>query len=198
MLGITSYMCERNREQISDKYGRWCGYSLAGRDGKEIIVLTAYSVSQDIAVGEDTLYSQQKLQYLREYNDNGIMSDKEAYTDPKKRFVKDLRNLLQKAVNRQSDIILTGDFNNVIREGNNALTKLISGFGLIDVHSNKRGYNTDLPTYKRGPRRLDYMFVSRRLIDHIKRCGYEKVDARIVSNHCGYYADFFITGLFDR
>ena len=42
------------------------------------------------------------------------------------------------------------------------------------------------------------MFVLRRLIDHIKRCGYEKFDARIVSDHCGYYADFSITGLFDQ
>ena len=112
--------------------------------------------------------------------------------------MKDLRTLLQRAVNRQSYIILTGDFNDVIGENNNALTKLISEFGLIDVHSNKYGYDTDLPTYKRGPRRLDYMFVLRSLIDHIKRCRYEKFDARIVSDHCGYYADFSITGLSDR
>ena len=197
MMGIQGNMCGRIRERINDEYGRWCGYSLAGRDGREILVLTVYNVSQDIAAGENTLYSQQKAQYLREYNDNGITSDREAYIDPKKRFVKDLRNLLQKAANRQSDIILTGDFNDVIGESNNALMKLISEFGLIDVHSNKHGYDTDLPTYKRGPRRLDFIFVSRRLIDHIKRCGYEKFDARIVSDHCGYYADFSITGLFN-
>ena len=150
-------------------------------------------MSQDIAAGENTLYSQQKVQYLWDYNDNGIKSDREAYIDPKKRFVKDMRKLLQKAGNGQSDIILTGDLNDEIGESNNALTKLISEFGLIDVHSNKHGYDTDLPTYKRGPRRLDYMFVSRRIIDHIKRCGYENFDARIVSDHCGYYADFSIT-----
>ena len=93
MMGITSNMCGRIREKISDEYGRQCGYSFAGRDGREILVLTAYNVSQDIAAGDNTLYSQQKSKYLREYNDNGITSDKEAYADPKKRFVKDLRNL---------------------------------------------------------------------------------------------------------
>ena len=108
--------------------------------------------------------------------------------------MKDLRTLLKKAVNRQSDIIiLTGDFNDVIGESNNALAKLFSEFGFIDVHFNKHRYNTDISTHKRGPRQLDYMFVLRRLLDHIKRCGYEKFDARIVSDHCGYYADFFIT-----
>ena len=132
----------------------------------------AYNVSQKIAAGDDTLYLQQKLRYLREYNNNGVKTDKEAYIDPKKRFVKDLRSLLQKAVDRQSDIILTSDFNEVVGESNNALTQLISDFGLIDVHTNKHGFDTDIPTYKRGPRQLDYIFVSRRLLYHIKKCGY--------------------------
>ena len=57
-MGITGNMFGRIREQIRDEYGKWCGYSLAGRDGREILVLTAYNVSQDIAAGEDTLYSQ--------------------------------------------------------------------------------------------------------------------------------------------
>ena len=52
--------------------------------------------------------------------------------------------------------------------------------------------------HKRGPRRLGYMFVSRRLLDHIEKCGYEKFDARIVSDHQAYYADFSLKGLFDR
>ena len=63
----------------------------------------------------------------------------------------------------------------MIEESNNALTKMIKEIRLIDVHSHKHGFDTDIPTYKRGPRRLDYMFVSRRLIDHITRCGYENL-----------------------
>ena len=59
------------------------------------------------------------------------------------------------SVDRQSDIILTEDFNDIIGEINNAFIKLISEFGLIDVHSSKHGFNTDIPTYKREPRRLD-------------------------------------------
>ena len=86
----------------------------------------------------------------------------------------------------------------MIGDSNNALTKMISKVGLIDVHSHKHGLDTDILTYKRGPRRLDYMFVSRRLIDHIKRCGYEKFDTRMVSDHRGYFADFSIKGIFDR
>ena len=67
---------------------------------------------------------------------------------------------------RQSYIILIGNFNDVIRESNNALTKLIDDFELIDVHTNKHEFDTDIPTCKRGPRQLEYMFVSIQLLDH--------------------------------
>ena len=74
---------------------------------------------------------------------------------------------------------------------------LINRLQYTDNRFSEHGYDTDMPTYKRGPRRLDYMFISRRLIYHIKRGGYEKFDTKIVSDHCGYYVDFSLTGLFD-
>ena len=90
MVGITGHLCGRIRAKIDDKFGRWCGFSLLGKDGREILIITAYNVCQITAAGDDTLYQQQKSQYLREYNDNNITSDKEAFIDPKKRFIKDL------------------------------------------------------------------------------------------------------------
>ena len=41
-----------------------------------------------------------------------------------KQFLKDLREVLNTAAEQQSDIILTGDFNDVIGDGNNDLTIL--------------------------------------------------------------------------
>lgn len=46
MIGITGKLCGRI---INNDYGRWCGYSLAGRDGRELLIVTAYNVSQEIA-----------------------------------------------------------------------------------------------------------------------------------------------------
>ena len=132
------------------------------------------------------------------YNDNNIKSDKEEFINPKKRFLKDLKAVLNTAMERQSDIILTGDFNDVIGDGNNDLTILTSSFDLIDVHANKHGFDHEIATYKRGKRRIDYLLASRRLTDHVIRCGYEKFDARIVSDHRGYFVDFSIPGIFDR
>ena len=152
-----------------------------------------------MAAGDDTLYQQQRSQYIREYNDNNIKSEeKEAYTDPKGRFIKDLRTILQKATIRQSDIILTGDFNDEIGDGNNKLTLLLSEFDLTDAHAHKHGYNTKLTSYKRGQRRIDYFLVNHRLLDHVIQCGFEQFDAQITSDHRGYFVDFLIPGIFDR
>jgi hypothetical protein len=74
----------RIRETITDPYGRWCGYTLIGRETKEIMILTAYNISQykNAKVGEDTLFNQQIALYK-----------------------------LNKAQKEDKDIILTGDFN---------------------------------------------------------------------------------------
>jgi hypothetical protein len=61
LVGITGSLVGRIRETITDPYGRWCGYTLIGKDTKEIMVLTAYKVLQykNAKVGEDTLFNQQ-------------------------------------------------------------------------------------------------------------------------------------------
>jgi hypothetical protein len=46
LVGITGSLVERIRETITDPYGRWCGYTLIEKDTKEIMVITAYNVSQ--------------------------------------------------------------------------------------------------------------------------------------------------------
>ena len=53
---------------------------------------------------------------------------------------------------RQSEIILTGDFNEVIGDDNNKITELIIKSNLIDVHADRHGFEYDFATYKRGKR----------------------------------------------
>jgi hypothetical protein len=83
LVGITGQLTGRIRGMITDPYGRWCGFTLIGRDTKEIMVLTAYNVSQhkNAKVGEDTLFNQQIALY-KLYN----IRD----PDPKKMFIDDL------------------------------------------------------------------------------------------------------------
>ena len=173
MAGITGNLHGRIRSKIEDVFGRWCGFNLIGKEGKEIMVLTVYNVSQDQATGNDTLYNQQQAQYLLHYNLHGLKCNREQYIDPKQRFVTDLLSLLTDASNAGKDIILTGDFNDTIGESHNDLTLAILTIGLQDVIAIQLGFHTDIATYKRGPRRIDYVFVSRRILNHVSACGYD-------------------------
>ena len=58
MMGINGPLVGRLQRKISDKYGRWCGFVLLGKDNREILILTAYNVPQDTPAGDDTLHAQ--------------------------------------------------------------------------------------------------------------------------------------------
>lgn len=198
MIGVTGNLCGRVRRKIQDEYGQWSGISLLGKDGREILILSAYDVSQNYATGYDTLYCQQRTQYLQHYNTNNLKCDKEKYIDPKKRFIKDLNHLLQECTDQNVDVILTGDFNEEIGCSQTELTKLMMKHGLIDVIASRHGYDINIATYKRGHQKLDYIFATRRVIDHILRCRYEMFAARLMSDHRAAFLDLSTIGLFNR
>ena len=190
MMGITGPLVGRIRETIADPYGRWCGYTLLGKDDKEIMILTAYNVSQykNAKVGTDTLFNQQvalyKLKDIRE-------------PDPKKLFIKDLIKLVTQARGEDKDIILAGDFNELIGDDPNGMAAVLQAGNLTDAHSHQHG-EVEISTYTRGSKRLDYIFTTPRLVDHILRSGYEPFHARIASDHRGYFVDFDLAGFLDR
>jgi hypothetical protein len=190
MVGITGSLVGRIRDTITDPYGRWCGYTLIGRDTKEILVLTAYNVSQykNAKVGDDTLFNQQVALYKL----NNIRDP-----DPKEIFINDLTLLIQKARKEDKDIILTGDFNELVGDDPRGMAKVLAAGNLTDAHDHQHG-TVEISTYTRGTKRLDYVFVTPRLVDHILRSGYESFHARIASDHRGYFVDFALAGFLDR
>ena len=190
MVGVTGSLVGRVRDTITDPFGRWCGFTLIGKDNKEILILTAYNVSQAVnaKVGEDTLFNQQialyKLQNIRE-------------PDPKKLFITDLVKVITQAREQDKDIILTGDFNELVGDDPNQMAKVLQAGCLTDVHGHQHG-EVDINTYTQGHKRLDYVFVTPRLVKHILRSGYEAFHARIASDHKGYFVDFALAGFLDK
>jgi endonuclease/exonuclease/phosphatase family metal-dependent hydrolase len=83
------------------------------------------------------------------------------------------------------DIILTGDFNELVGDNPHGMAKVLAAGGLTDACSHQHSI-VDKTTYTRGTTRLDYVFVTPRLADHILRRGYEPFHARIASDHKGY------------
>ena len=160
-----------------------------GKDSREILILTAYNVPQDTPAGDDTLHAQQTSQYLINKIDN---------PHPRKLFIKDLLTLIKEAVNDDQDIILMGDFNEIIGEDPRMMAQVLTAGRLTDIHANCHGNKTNIATYIQGKRRVDYCFASPRLMDHVLRCGFETFHALIGSDHRGYYVDLLMQGLFDR
>jgi hypothetical protein len=118
LVGITGSLVGKVRETITDPYGRWCGYTIIGRDTKEIIIITAYNVSQykNAKVGEDTLFNQQiSLYKLKNIRD----------PDPKRIFIADLTALVKTARKNAKDIILTGDFNELVGNDPRGMPKVL-------------------------------------------------------------------------
>jgi hypothetical protein len=187
LVGITGSLVGRIRETITDPYGRWCGYTIIGKDTEEIMIITAYNVSQykNAKAGEDTLFNQQialyKLQNVRD-------------PDPKKMFTEDLAILVTKARKEDKDIILTGDFNELVGDDPRGMLKVLSEGDLTDAHEQQHG-TVYITTYTRGVKSLDYVFVTPRLVKHILQNGYESFHARIKSDHRGYFVDFDLAGL---
>ena len=79
-----------------------------------------------------------------------------------------------------------GDFNRNIGKYPKMMAQVLTSGRLTDVHTNCHGIKTNIATDIRGIRRVDYCFVSPRLMDHVIRCGFEAFHALIRSDHRGY------------
>jgi endonuclease/exonuclease/phosphatase family metal-dependent hydrolase len=106
--------------------------------------------------------------------------------DPKKIFIEDLSAMVRKARKDDKDIILTGDFNELVGDNPRGMSKVLTSGDLTDAHGHQHG-TIDITTYTRGVKRLDYVFVTPRLVRHILRSGYKSFHTRIASDHRGVF-----------
>ena len=165
LLGITGNLAGRVRKHTLDKYGRWIQVELMGRDGRAITIICAYQVVQEKGDhGARTTYSQQ----VRMMRIEGTQDP-----NPRKIFIKDLKALVKQLKTSNHDIILMRDFNESIGTKPEEMASVITAGQLTDVHCFKHGIDNEKPTYARGSKRVDYIFVSERLTTFIRATGAE-------------------------
>ena len=87
--------------------------------------------------------------------------------NPRKLFIEDLVKVIEQVVRDKEDIILTGDFNEVVGKDPKLMAKVLRAGNLIDVHEKKHGNACNIETYIRNRQRLDYYFISPRLLKHV-------------------------------
>ena len=205
MVGVSGKLVGRVQKRYSDWSGQWIGMTLVGKDGREILVVSVYNDSQkmDSGIGPNTLYKQKQSAYMKEYNNlkrknKHKNTNHTKYIDPQYRFYTGLTEFISEHLEQKSDVILTGDFNDEIGTKYDELTRIIENLGLVDVFAFQNGFETEVPTYNRGSRNLEYTFVTIRILDNVKACGYNKYNDFIPSDHRGLFLDLSVPGLFRR
>ena len=137
MIGVTGSLAGRVRKHHLDKYGRWIQVELLGRDGRMINIMCAYQVVQEKGEhGACTTYSQQvQMMRLDGVND----------PDPRKAFIRDIKELVKQLTTANQDIILMGDFNESNGVKPEELASVISEGRSTEAFCYKHGLDRESP-----------------------------------------------------
>ncbi|KAI2495319.1 hypothetical protein MHU86_19218 [Fragilaria crotonensis] len=174
-------------KQHSDKWGRWVSQVFQGGLNRQIVIVSAYQpVTDKVQAGQITVAAQHY---------NLLTSSQDKLTSPRAAFCRDLLLYLKECASHGYQIVLVGDFNEVLGSEPDGLVKIMNALSLIDLMSGKHS-QTRPATYARGIKCLDHILVSQDLLPAASACGYEPFNHRHPSDHRAYYVDFHIDQLF--
>ena len=178
----------RIKEKGKEKLGRWTYVDLRGKDGKIVKIISTYRVcDQKKSQGKCTIYLQQQTDLMR---------DNRSFTEPREALLIDLAKLIQKEHKKGVIIILTGDFNEDIKNGKR-INKFLQDVEMYNVMEAR--HSDDYPiTYDRGKNCLDLIAISNTVPKKwILKCGYLPFYKGIMSDHRGMFVDLSVGELFD-
>ena len=187
MLVLKDNITGRVLSSTSDKWGRWTSQRLRCQHERKLTVISAYQVGPEASSPGKTTAATQQRSFL--------IQSQDPLTDPRSAFVRDLRLYLQSCLTQGDDLMLVGDFNEVIGQDPTPLTAMFSEFGLINLMTVR---HSDPPpaTYARGRKCIDYGFGTPRVANALEACGYEAFNARFATDHRSYFFDFNTAQLF--
>jgi hypothetical protein len=179
--------CARVRDRFRDKWGRWTSQSFLGSAGSVITIVSAYQVVTDSpAPGLTTAASQQQSLLIQEQDD---------VIHPRQAFRRDLQKYLLKCRQAGHEILLVGDFNEEIGCEADGMISVMNALGMTDIM--RHHHRMSLPaTYARGSRCLDYALATPKIVESVRKSGYEAFNARYTTDHRPYFVDFSVTSLF--
>ena len=172
----------------ADDLGRWGYHTFSGQHNQPVSIIAAYQVCRKSSrkKGTSTASAQQECM-LRQRGNVDL--------DARRAFRRDLKDFMQPLQTANHELILVGDFNEVLGSEPSGISSICSEFKLLDVfeyhhHSDKT------PTFSRGPNRLDYCLATERATQSVRFCGYEPSSHRSFSDHRAFFIDFDIPTLF--
>ena len=188
LVFTTGALTSRVMKQTRDKWGRWVIQEFRGQHNRKLAVMTVYQPIEKggSQIGKITVEAQ---------HTSLLLQTGDALSKPRDAFRRDLLQCIQQYQQEGYDILITGDFNEVLGSESDGISKIVSETGLLDIMA---AHHPEPPpaTYARGHKRLDYALASPRVLEAIRAAGYEAFGNRIASDHRGYFFDFDTAALF--
>ena len=124
-----------------------------------------------------------------------LCSTQDSVTNPRTAFRRDLLKALQTYSNAGTLLLVLGDFNEPLGQDPEGMSKIAGELGLLDLMMSRHS-SSPPATYARGSNCLDYALSSPEVCEALRSSGYEEFNARIASDHRGYFFDFDTNVLF--
>ena len=169
--------------------GRWVHYTTLGKYKKTIHFIFAYQVvarSEASALKSHNTVFLQQMVILRQPYQSGN-------TNPRYHFQADLKELIKKIDEKKEECLVVGDFNEKLGSDQHGIIKIVQAFGLVDLMEDHMGM-TNVSTYARGMKQLNYAIRSHRLLECIHRVGYEPFGC--IGDHHVLYLYYWMEKLF--
>ena len=185
----TGNLSGRVVKQTRDTMGRWVVQELIGSQGRKIAIVSAYQpVDKTIIPGTTTVAAQQH---------SLLVQAQDAIIQPRQAFRRDLLAMLQNLRQAQCELLLVlGDFNEAFGSDPEGMSKIAGQLGLVDIMASR--HSSPLPTtFTPGIKCcLDYGLATQHVCDALQHARYEAFNARVHSDHRGYFMDFDTKHLF--
>jgi hypothetical protein len=161
-----------------DSLGRWSFLTLLGKHNLRVTFITLYRVCRQSKPGPNTVTSQLIREHLRASGE---------ITDPRLQTTHDVIAFLQKRIGESHQIVIMMDANEA--QTDSEQHGLLSELGRVGLVSAYTAADTDLstlpPTYRRGTKCIDHIYVSTQLVPHITSIAILPYDEGFVSDHRG-------------
>jgi exonuclease III len=173
----------------TDALGRWSYIELAGKQHRNVVIITAYQVCNQSYITNHTIKSLTAA--AQQYS---ILQQHDRLETPREAFIHDVSVFVKTIHARNHGVLLVGDFNEHLKSEHTGMTGLAIDCNLTDLMFNLIGEDA-FPTYVRGTYRIDYILASDWIANSVIDGCYEPFSYRTKGDHRNIVIDFNIISL---
>jgi exonuclease III len=162
--------------------GRYSYIKMIRKHGRLIIMVTIYNVcNQQGNHGSNHMAHTQQLSLL-------LQQGRSAH--PRKAFLDDFDHQVTDWIATGHELIIAGDINEELGNDISRFSRISAKHHLIEFIQHKHDIEGEPPTYARGSKHLDYIFVTIGLETSVRCCGILPYSDILNSDHHCLYMDF--------